>query len=132
MKELCDIKRLYTVQPSEYWSSHYRFNKASTESPKHLGTDAFNNIVINTFVPFLFVYGEYYKKQELKDLALDFLEKVPAERNSVIEHWGELGVPVRSAFDSQALIQLKNNYCNPRKCLDCQVGTKLVSGKRNL
>lgn len=127
MRDLSDIKSLYTVQPSDYWISHYRFNKHSPESPKHLGMDAFNNIVINTFVPFLFVYGEYYMKQELKDLAIDFLEKVPAEKNSIVVHWEELGIPVRSAFDSQALIQLKNNYCNLRKCLDCQVGTRLVS-----
>ena len=129
MKDLDRIKNLFDIQPSDYWTSHYRFNKPSSESPKYLGVSAFNNIVINTVVPFLFVYGDYYFKQELKDLALDFLEKVPAEENSIIDRWEKLGVPARSAFDSQALIQLKNNYCNFRKCLDCQVGIKLVSGK---
>ncbi|MEN6454072.1 MAG: DUF2851 family protein [Prolixibacteraceae bacterium] len=129
MKDLGRIKNLFDLQPSDYWISHYRFNKPSPESQKQLGVSAFNNIVINTLVPFLFVYGDYYHKQELKDLALDFLEEVPAEENSIIEQWKKLGIPVRSAFESQALIQLKNSYCNFRKCLDCQVGIKLVSGK---
>ncbi|MGV8091730.1 MAG: DUF2851 family protein [Mangrovibacterium sp.] len=127
MKDLAKIKDIFTIQPSDYWTSHYRFNKPSPESPKHLGASAFHNIVINTFVPFLFVYGDYYHKQELKDLALDFLAKIPPEENSVIDHWEKMGVPVRSAFESQALLQLKNNYCNFRKCLNCPVGTKLIS-----
>lgn len=127
MKDLTKVKNLFQVQASDYWDTHYRFNIPSPESPKHLGASSFNNMVINTFVPFLFVYGDFYHKQELKDLALDFLEKVPPEENSVINHWKKLGVPVRSAFDTQALIQLKNNYCNSRKCLNCPVGTKLVS-----
>lgn len=129
MKDLGRVKNLFALQPSGYWTTHYQFSKPSSECPKHLGASAFNNIVINTLVPFLFVYGDYYCKQELKDLALDFMEKLPAEENSIIEHWERLGVQARSAFDSQALIQLKNKYCNSRKCLDCQVGMKLVSGK---
>ncbi len=130
MKDLTEIKELFQVQASDYWNTHYRFNRPSPDSRKHLGPSSFYNIVINTFVPFLFVYGDYSHKQELKDLALDFLEKVPPEENAVIRHWKELGVPVRSAFDSQALIQLKNNYCNSGRCLNCPVGTKLVSKHR--
>jgi hypothetical protein len=129
LDDLTKIRDFFQVQASDYWSTHYRFNKPSPESPKSLGDFSFHNVVINTFVPFLFVYGDYYHKQELKERALVFLEKVPAEENAIISHWEELGVPVRSAFDTQALIQLKNNYCNSRKCLDCPVGTKLVKAK---
>ncbi len=130
IRDLEGIRAVFDVRPSSYWDSHYRFNKPSPENSKHLGNEAFHNIVINTFVPFLFVYGDYYHKQELKDIALDLLSKIPPEENSIIHHWKELGVPVHSAFDTQALIQLKNNYCNSRRCLDCVVGTKLVS-RRN-
>ncbi|MEL7588371.1 MAG: DUF2851 family protein [Prolixibacteraceae bacterium] len=131
VRDLATIKDLFQISASAYWDSHYRFNKPSPESPKHLGAASFYNMVINTVVPFLFIYGEYWNRQELKDQALDYLEKVPPEDNSVISHWKKLGVPVRSAFDSQALIQLKNNYCNPRKCLNCPIGTRLVSGTRS-
>ena len=129
LNDLEEVKKLFLVQASAYWTTHYRFNKPSPEQVKHLGDLSFYNIVINTIVPFLFVYGEYHQKQELKDLALDYLEKVPAEKNAIIEHWKKLGVTVRSAFDSQALIQLKNSFCNSKKCLNCPIGMKLISQK---
>ncbi|WP_430971757.1 DUF2851 family protein [Sunxiuqinia rutila] len=124
---LHDIRELFRVQASGYWDTHYRFNKESGNRPKLLGDTAFQNILINTVVPFLFVYGEYHNRQYLKDRALQFLEKLPAESNSIISNWKELGVSVRSAFDSQALIQLKNSYCTPKRCLQCHLGVKLVN-----
>ncbi|MGQ7867954.1 DUF2851 family protein [Sunxiuqinia sp. sy24] len=124
---MSEIRELFRVQASDYWDTHYRFNKASGKRPKVLGDVAFQNILINTVVPFLFVYGEYHNQQQLKDKALMFLEKLPAENNSIISNWKELGVSVRSAFDSQALIQLKNSYCTPKKCLQCHLGVKLIN-----
>lgn len=127
LDDLNEIRKLFRVQASEYWDTHYRFNKPSPKRVKALGDSAFHNILINTVVPFLFVYGEYHNRQNLKDKALEFLEKIPAEHNSIVSNWKTLGVSVRSAFDSQALIQLKNNYCTPKKCLKCHLGIKLIN-----
>ncbi|MCW0484218.1 DUF2851 family protein [Gaoshiqia sediminis] len=124
---LADIRMLFQVQASGYWDTHYRFNKSTRQSTKHLGDDSVRNLIINTLVPFLFVYGDYHHKPALKDLALDYLEQLPPEKNSITENWNKLGVEARSAFESQALIQLKNAYCIPRKCLDCRIGTRLLS-----
>ncbi len=126
MGELNDVRKLFLLNPSEYWDTHYKFNKASRKQRKHLGESSFYNLVINTIVPFLFVYGDYYQKQELKDLALEYMEKIPVEKNAIIEKWHELGVSAQTAFESQALIQLKNSYCNAKKCLNCPVGMKLI------
>ena len=126
MTDLENLKKLFRVKASAYWDSHYRFNRSSPEDEKWLGESSFANIVINTFVPFLFVYGEYHSKQELKDRALDFLEKMPPEDNSIIEKWKAFGIPMRSAFDTQSLLQLKNEYCDKRKCLNCPAGSKIV------
>ncbi|RKD92748.1 uncharacterized protein DUF2851 [Mangrovibacterium diazotrophicum] len=125
-EKLSDVKKLFQIEASSYWESHFKFNKLSKKQAKHLGDSAFFNLVINTLVPFLFVYGEYHKKQPLKDLALNYLEQIPAETNSIIANWAGLGIAARSAFDTQALIQLKNNYCNAKKCLNCPVGMKLI------
>ena len=127
LERLQDIRRLFQVQASEYWDTHYRFNKESSKRKKLLGDTTFQNLIINTVVPFLFVYGEYHNQQALKDRALAFLEQIPAEANSIVSNWEKLGVEVRSAFDSQALIQLKNCYCNPKKCLNCHFGAKLIN-----
>lgn len=127
MDDLSAVRELFRVQASEYWDTHYLFNKPTAPQVKQLGDSSFFNLIINTLVPFLFVYGDYHHKQEWKDRALDFLEQLPPENNSIVANWENLGVKARSAFETQALIQLKNNYCNAKKCLNCPTGIKLIS-----
>lgn len=120
------IKKLFTAKASEYWDNHYTFNKLSKGDQKRLGESAINTIVINTVVPFLFAYGEIQNKQELKDRALGYLEEILAETNAIIKGWKNFGVEARSAFDSQALLQLKKAYCEHKRCLECQIGKEII------
>lgn len=127
-KDLDELRKLFEVSASEYWDTHYRFNKISDENrPKVLGKTAFDNLVINTVVPMLFVWGEQHLDQAMKDRALNWLEKLAPESNQIIRKWNELGVESCSAFETQALLQLKNNYCEPKKCLNCQLGAKIIT-----
>lgn len=127
IENLEELKKLFEVQASEYWNSHYSFNKTSTINlVKELGENSVNTLIINIVIPFLFVYGETQNKEGLKNRSLEFLEQIPSEENSVIEKWKLLGVESRSAFESQALLQLKNKYCELKKCLNCQIGVKLI------
>ena len=96
-----------------------------------MGSSSVNVLIINVVIPFLFVFGELQNKTLLKNRALDFLEQLPPESNSILKKWGDLGVVGRSAFETQALIQLKNNYCDRKKCLNCQIGVKLVKNNPN-
>ncbi|MDR2910778.1 MAG: DUF2851 family protein [Bacteroidales bacterium] len=129
---LDDMKQFFDVKASEYWDSHYNFNKfTTTHSVKNLGENSINLIIINVVIPFLFVFGEIHNKNHLKNRALDFLERLPAEKNSIVNGWKKLGIECRSAFESQALIQLKNMYCDNKKCLNCHIGVKLVKTNRN-
>ncbi|MBV5311671.1 MAG: DUF2851 family protein [Prolixibacteraceae bacterium] len=122
-----DLRKLFDVKASEYWDTHYSFNKVSKDNhPKILGETAFNNLVINTIVPLLFVYGDQHLDQAMKDRALLLLEKLEPESNQIIRKWEELGIESRSAFESQALLQLKNKYCDEKKCLNCQLGAKII------
>lgn len=125
--ELKKLELLFDVESSEYWASHYRFNKPSKTVNRKLGYSAFENIVINTIAPLLFVYGELNAKPDFKERALRFLDELPAEKNSVVQKWTSLGIHPRSAFDSQALLQLKNVYCQNKKCLNCRIGIKIIS-----
>ncbi|MGM0622124.1 MAG: DUF2851 family protein, partial [Bacteroidota bacterium] len=121
------LKNLFEVKASDYWDSHYQFNKNTTRSqPKELGETSINTLIINVVAPFLFVYGEKQNQEYLKNRALDFLEQLPAEKNSIVKNWEGLGIQPRSAFETQALIELKTRYCEPKKCLNCQIGNKLV------
>jgi hypothetical protein len=122
-----ELKKLFEVSASEYWNSHYNFNKLSKRnSKKRLGETSVNVLIINIVIPFLFVYGEKQNRDYLKNRALEFLEQLPPERNSIISNWKKLGIETRSAFETQALLQLKNIYCKKKKCLNCQIGVKIV------
>ncbi len=132
IEELEVLKELFKVKASVYWNEHYRFNKPSPrKGTKEMGENSINIVIINVVIPFLFVYGELQNKTALKNRALDFLEQLPPENNSILKKWAGLGIEGRSAFETQALIQLKNNYCDQKKCLNCQIGVKLVKNNPN-
>ena len=132
IEKLAELKELFKVQASEYWNAHFNFNKPSKKTgAKELGDTSTNIIIINVVVPFLFVYGEKQNKHYLKNRALEFLEQLPPESNSIINKWRTLGIQAHSAFDTQALLQLKNRYCETKKCLNCQIGVKLVADPKD-
>ncbi|MFA9391227.1 MAG: DUF2851 family protein [Prolixibacteraceae bacterium] len=125
--DLDKIQNFFEIKASEYWDSHYRFNVASKKKVKWLGRLSQNNLLINTVVPFLYSYGDRNNKPQLKDRAFELLERIPSEQNQIIARWTELGINSSNAYDSQALIQLKNVYCDYKKCLQCQIGTKVIN-----
>jgi hypothetical protein len=129
--DINQLKELFEVSASEYWFNHFVFGKKSREISKKTGTQATDIFLINAVIPVIFVYGQSIDNQDICERALTFLEKVRAEGNSIIEEWNEAGINAESAFYSQALIQLRNEYCKRRKCLECRIGSKLISiGKK--
>ena len=114
------------VSASEYWESHFMLDRISNKKPKHLGEEAINNIIINTIVPFLFVYGKQKDDEKYIARALQFLEQTAGESNSIIQKWNKTGVSTKTAHSTQALLQLKNEYCNHKKCLNCSIGNYLL------
>jgi hypothetical protein len=121
-----DILSYFKVKASKYWDTHYRFNKAAPVKEKWLGETSRNNLIINTVVPFFYLYGERNNKPALMSRSVELLEALPPEDNQIIKQWQSLGLPVENAYDTQALIQLKNEYCNKKRCLECQIGAKLL------
>lgn len=121
-----EIKEFFLVETSDYWKTHYQFNKESVNKTKCLGEDSVDVLIINTIIPFLFVYGKETGNETIKNRALDFLEKIKTEKNSIIQGWSDLGVISNNALTSQALIHLKNNYCNIKNCLNCQIGNQII------
>lgn len=85
-----------------------------------------DSIMINTVIPILFAYGHHHKEPIYKERALQWLEQLKAENNQITSGYSLHGVDNKNAFDSQALIQLKNNYCNQKRCLECAIGNQLV------
>ena len=125
-QSLKEIKELLNVTANDYWHYHYVFDEATAYKEKNLGTQMINNILINTIIPIVFAYGLYNREEAYKNKALQWLEEIAAEKNSITNAWAGLGIENKNAFDSQALIQLKNEYCNKKRCLNCAIGNRLL------
>lgn len=124
-EKIKDLRKLFVFEVSEYWQSHYLFGTESSVSKKRIGEKSIDILLINTVVPFLFTHAK--KLGGNPERAVEILEKIPAENNSIVKKWSQLGFPSENAFDSQAYLQLKKNYCDEKKCLQCRVGHKLLS-----
>jgi hypothetical protein len=125
-EDLDTLKKTLQVEVSEYWKTHYTMEKKSIRKNKTLGKSAIENLIANTLIPFLFVYGRYNKLTRFEERAFQFLEKLDAERNTIIEKFENLGIKAVNAMQSQALLQLKNTYCQPKRCLHCTIGNNLL------
>jgi hypothetical protein len=124
--DIFNLKRLFEVSASEYWNDHYVFGKKAKMISKIAGSQATDILLINAVLPAMFVYGKNRGNVEYCERAVDFLENVHPEENAITEEWRSSGVNAESAFYSQALIQLRNNYCKKRRCLECRIGVKLI------
>ena len=125
-EDISVIKKLLNVTANDYWHYHYVFDETSLFKKKKLGNEMLNNILINTIIPILFTYGMYHDNQLLKDKAILWLEKVKAEKNVITKGFESLSVKNKNSFHSQSLIQLKNNYCNHKRCIECAVGNFIL------
>jgi len=123
------IEHLLTTSVTPYWETHYVFGAESKPSRKQLSKASLQLLVINTAIPMLFAVGRHRQKEELCDRAFDMLEQLKAEQNNIIRLWQECGLEVKTAGDSQALIQLKREYCDRRDCLRCRFGYEYLSKK---
>ncbi|MDQ3192266.1 MAG: DUF2851 family protein [Bacteroidota bacterium] len=123
---LKEYYELFNISTSLYWESHYTFRKQSKMTKKPLGKTSIDGILINTIAPFLFVYGIQKQDDTYKERALELLESIEGENNNIIKKWNEIGIISRSAFQSQALLELKKNYCDSKKCLKCSIGNNLL------
>jgi len=119
------FEQLFSAQPSAYWQEHYRFD-GPVSQPRSQGRLAIHNILINTILPLLFLYGREKGQRYYQDRALQFMETLPAEENKISSAWEEAGIEQHNALDSQALLELKQHYCDEKRCLQCAVGAKLL------
>jgi uncharacterized protein DUF2851 len=120
------IKKLFAVEANDYWHYHYVFDEESSFKKKLLGQQMTDNIIINTIVHVIFAYGHLQKQPIYKNKALQWLEELSGEKNSITNGWENISIKNKTAFDSQSLIELKTQYCDERKCLQCALGNTLL------
>ena len=131
-EDIEELKKIFRVSSSDYWNDHFIFGKKSHGHIKNTGDQALDILLINAVIPVLYTYGKYRDDHVFKEKAVNFLDSISPETNSIIKEWSSAGVDATSAFYSQALIQLRNEYCKKRLCLTCRIGCRLISSGRKL
>lgn len=130
--ECTDLKSFhdfFRIGATPYWQSHYTFGEESAPAAKTLRTSSLNLLVINSAAPLLFAYGRYTMNENMAERAFTLLEAVPAERNYITRCWERAGIHVTHAADSQALIQLRQAYCDRKDCLRCRFGAEYLRNR---
>lgn len=123
------VKEILRSRTSDYWETHYHFYDSSPRRSKSLSDSTLNLLLINTVVTFYYAYGKFRGDEHLCERAESFLGELRAENNYVTRMWNELGLKVDNAADSQALLQLKKEYCDKKKCLYCRIGFEYLRRK---
>ncbi|MGN6166448.1 MAG: DUF2851 family protein [Flavisolibacter sp.] len=121
-----EIKKLFSITANDYWHYHYTIDEPSGFRQKSMGIQMIDNVIINTVVPVLFAYGLYNKEEKYKSKATNWLDDVSAEANTITKGFQALKLSNKKAYDSQAFIELKTQYCDHKFCLRCAVGNALL------
>ncbi|MGJ5642310.1 DUF2851 family protein [Formosa sp. S-31] len=117
---------MFSVETSEFWKNHYTFKKASKPVRKKISKSFTDLLLINTILPLKFSYGKYLGKDN-SEVVLDLIKAIQPERNTIVEKFELLKPIFSSALQTQGVIQLKTEYCNRNKCLQCAVGNSILN-----
>lgn len=128
---LAEMEQLFRSPANVYWDNHYLFGKCSPPLPKYLGHQSVATLIINVIVPFLYALEKMETASKAGCGAQELLSQMSAESNQVIFNWRKHGIVAQNAMESQALLQLYNNYCKEKLCLDCQMGAEFLLASIN-
>jgi hypothetical protein len=125
LRSVKSVYDLLSVSTSLYWQNHYQFDKESPKKLKPLSKQFLDLIIINTIIPLQFAYSNVFDESVSEDLVA-FMNEVSGENNAIITKFESFGIVPKSAFETQALLELKNEYCNKKTCLKCAIGIELM------
>ena len=125
LNNLSDFYNLFSIRASDYWKTHYTFEKQSPKRIKRLSKSFIDLLIINTIIPLRFVYQKYIGKPDDEGI-LRLISSLKPEKNTVISKFEMITKKPENAMQSQALLYLKQAYCNEQKCLQCAIGNHLM------
>ena len=120
------IYETFNVATSAYWQNHYQFDRESPKKRKKLSKPFIDLIIINTIIPIQFAYAKSHGKENCEDL-IQLLHEVAPEKNAIMDKFSSFGIRPKNAFETQSLLQLKNEFCNKGRCLECIIGMELLT-----
>lgn len=125
--KVTELRNMFDVTLSNYWRDHYRFGPATNDrSERRLGSVTIDGILINAVVTAYYTFGKLRDEDAYRERAIQLLEDLPAESNSIVSSWRKLGWRAYSSAESQALLELKRHYCEASRCTTCSIGCAIL------
>lgn len=129
IKTVQNVYELFNVSASSYWHNHYQFDKESAKKGKSLSKSFLDLVIINTVIPIQFAYSNVMGESIAEDL-IDLMHETTSEKNAITDKFDSFGIKSKNAFESQSLLELKNEYCNHKACLKCAIGLELLKNNQ--
>ena len=126
-EDIKEFYELFDLATYNYWETHFTFENASKKSIKKITKPFIDLLLINTIIPLKFLYLKSLGKNDISSV-LTIIANIKPEKNEIISKFDELNIKSKTAFETQALLQLKNEYCSKQLCLNCAVGKELLKG----
>lgn len=127
IESIDQARQLFSPTLSGYWADHYNFSRPAPSTPSLLSNSSIISLIINTVVPIQYTYATLHSDDVLAQRAITLLQLLPSEKNSIVDLFSHAGIKAPDALTTQALIQLRQNYCLTRKCLYCRFGHRLLA-----
>ncbi len=128
-RDVYEVIQFFKTELPDYWKEHYDFGSKLEKRTNNLGQSSIEILIINTVAPLLAAYSRYIDDQSYMDRAVHYLNAIPAETNKITRQWSKLGLPIKHAADSQALIQRYKHYCLKKRCLNCNIGIAILHNR---
>ncbi|ULQ57570.1 DUF2851 family protein [Flavihumibacter rivuli] len=125
--QLKELEAMLDITANDFWHYHYRLEEPTPYQPKHIGRDMIHHLIINGIAPLVYAYGKHQQLPAIRQQALNWLARLPAEENQVCREWKRWGIVPASAAESQSLLELRKLYCHNRRCLECRIGNYLLN-----
>jgi hypothetical protein len=124
-----DLRSIFRIELTGYWSRRYNFSAPASKSVNALSESSITVLLINVAIPLIYAYGQYLNDSATMDRAISLMQSLKPENNKIVELFVKAGIKCPDAFTSQALIELRRQYCEPKKCLYCRIGHRLLAQK---
>ena len=125
MHKLEDFYSIFDIETNYYWQIHYQLDKESVNKKKKLTKSFIDLLIINTIIPIQFAYAKTVGR-EISESIMETMVEIQPEKNNIIDKFNQFKIQSKNSFDTQSLLQLKNEYCNVNKCLQCAIGIQLL------
>ncbi|SRX54754.1 DUF2851 family protein [Aequorivita sp. CIP111184] len=129
VQDVKDFYELFNIYGSDYWDTHYNFGISSLERKKRITKSFVDLLIINTIIPLKFCYA-VQQGRDISEELLNLASKISSEENTIVKKFNSLRHTSKNAYQSQALLQLKDEYCDNNKCLQCAVGNLIIGSEK--